>query len=57
MAIWKLPDELSPAHSAEAAALLRTYFLSTAADGEPVYTGAMFERLGGGGDRHEVSNA
>lgn len=57
MKAWTLPEELTPARTADASALLRTYFSSTKADGEPVYTGAMFERLGGGGDRAEVANA
>ncbi|MGW6138107.1 DUF6308 family protein [Streptomyces sp. NPDC055140] len=36
--------------------LLRRYW-ATLPEGTPAYTGARFERLGGGGDRQEVVNA
>ncbi|WKG12436.1 DUF6308 family protein [Nocardia sp. PE-7] len=53
---WTLPTELEHGQTAAAAALLRTYFCDVEADGSPRYSGAAFERFGGGGDRSEIAN-
>ncbi|MFD4443731.1 DUF6308 family protein [Nocardia sp. NPDC058519] len=53
---WTFPSELEHDQTAAAAALLRTYFCDVDADGSPRYPGAVFERLGGGGDRSEIAD-
>jgi hypothetical protein len=51
-----LPDVLH-GEPARAAHLLGRYFMGQRDDGRaPLYTGSMFERLGGGGDRPQVAN-
>ena len=42
--------------SDEGSRLLREYFSGYSESGEPLYTGARFERLGGGGDRPEIAD-
>lgn len=54
--VWTLPAELATDDPTSAAALLATYFHSRGADGEPVYTGAMFETFAGGGDQHSTAD-
>lgn len=54
-----IPDErlnrlLSPEGAGEAVALLQRYFGTV--DNPPNFTGGMFERFGGGGDRLESAN-
>lgn len=49
--VWTLPAELATDDPTSAAALLSTYFHSRGSDGEPAYTGAMFETFAGGGDQ------
>lgn len=53
IAVWTTPEVLNPRHSDQAAGLLRRYF-ETGAEGQPNYTGSMFERFDGGGDASEV---
>ena len=53
---WTLPNELSCDDPRPGAALLRTYFHSREDDGQPSYTGAMFEAFAGGGDSIEMAN-
>jgi hypothetical protein len=51
-----LPDAMTPG-SPVAPELLTRYFTARwQPNGQPAYTGAMFERLGGGGDRTEVAD-
>lgn len=54
--VWTIPVELTAGHEDDAAALLRSYYASVGSDGGPAYTGTMFERLNGGGDRPEVAD-
>ncbi|MBD3778440.1 MAG: hypothetical protein IE923_04145 [Micrococcales bacterium] len=50
----RLAPYLEPRHVAESADVVRTYFLPRPTGR---FTGAHFERLGGGGDRPEVADA
>lgn len=50
-----MPEVLDGEHRNQAADLLRRYF-NLGADGHPDFTGAMFERFAGGGDRPEVAD-
>ena len=56
IAQWTLPDELTSPDTAPAVELLSTYFHTTLNDGDPTYTGAMFEAFAGGGDAPAVAN-
>lgn len=53
VAAWVMPEVLDEQHSDQAIALLRRYFY-LGADGQPDFTGAMFERFDGGGDAPQV---
>lgn len=53
---WILPAELATDDPSSAATLLSTYFHSRGPDGEPAYTGAMFETFAGGGDHPSTAD-
>lgn len=59
IAAWKLPPVLDAHHADEAVGELISYFSKRSASNarHPAYTGSMFERLGGGGDRPGVMDA
>lgn len=52
---WILPPVLDDERTDDAAGLLRRYF-ETDVQGHPRFTGAMFERFGGGGDAPECAD-
>lgn len=49
IAAWTMPEVLQKQHGDQAVDLLRRYF-DLGADGQPNFTGSMFERFDGGGD-------
>lgn len=53
---FTLPPPLQPDNTEAAVGYLRDYFDKKGDDGHCYYTGARFERLGGGGDRDEVAD-
>ncbi|PHV66619.1 hypothetical protein CSW57_09955 [Williamsia muralis] len=53
IAAWAIPEVLHGQHSDQAAALLRRYF-DIGTEGQPNFTGSMFERFDGGGDAPHV---
>ncbi|WP_370623713.1 DUF6308 family protein [Williamsia muralis] len=53
IAAWTMPEVLHKQHSDQAAALLRRYF-DIGTEGQPNFTGSMFERFDGGGDAPHV---
>ena len=52
---WLLPAALDQEHTNDAVGLLRRYF-EVDTEGHPKFTGAMFERFGGGGDALECAD-
>lgn len=52
---WLLPAVLDQEHTSDAVELLRRYFKADSS-GNPLFTGAMFERFGGGGDAPECAD-
>jgi len=52
---WDLPQILEAAHTERAVAYLQKYFATDPYAG-PMYTGSLFERLGGGGDAKPIRN-
>ena len=53
---FTLPPPLQADDTTAAVGYLHEYFTRTDADGHCYYTGARFERLGGGGDREQVAD-
>jgi hypothetical protein len=53
IAAWTMPEVLHGQHGDQAVALLRRYF-AIGDDGQPNFTGSMFERFDGGGDAPHV---
>lgn len=58
IATWSLPAVLDANKEKAAVQMLTSYFLSRSRSDprRPLYTGSMFERLGGGGDRPAVAD-
>lgn len=53
--VWTVPEVLDAEHVEDAVSVLQRYF-AVGEDGFPMFTGSMFERFDGGGDRIEIAD-